>query len=375
MGDLLLNDFEVQNFCGFENLQINHLGRVNLIVGRNSVGKSSLLESLWLYANAGAVGIILDILRTHREINARLLTRASDDIQTQEQEDLVNALLHLFYNRPKIEDLPVSIKMGSMQFPQNTFSLTLGWYSAQNHDKSGRRQPMVTKNNINTPDVLLGLDNQYADQPQIISTLENILRNRYLYFASKASDNNFIRVEGVDDALISQLWGKVALTDLEDEIIKGLRIVSSQVDRVAVITNEARTGDPNSIIVKLQNSNIRVPLRTLGDGMSRVFGVILTLVNCKGGVLLIDEIESGLHYTVMVNLWKLILQIARRLNVQVFATTHSWDCVQAFQKATSEDQQEEGILIRLENKNDKVIAVIIDEETLETLTSMDLEVR
>ena len=59
----------------------------------------------------------------------------------------------------------------------------------------------------------------------------------------------------------------------------------------------------------------------------------IALISAKGGVLLIDEIDTGLHYTVMADMWKLIAQTAAELDVQVFATTHSSDCVTALRKS------------------------------------------
>jgi predicted ATP-dependent endonuclease of OLD family len=87
-------------------------------------------------------------------------------------------------------------------------------------------------------------------------------------------------------------------------------------------------------------------LRTFGDGVNRLFGVILSLCNARNGVLLVDEIENGLHYSVQTEIWRTIFRLANTLNVQVFATSHSWDCVRAFQEAASESPQD-GVLVRL----------------------------
>ena len=90
--------------------------------------------------------------------------------------------------------------------------------------------------------------------------------------------------------------------------------------------------------------------------MLRALGISLALVNVKDGILLIDEFENGLYYSVQPELWQFIFRVARRLNVQVFATTHSWDCIEAFQKAASTDKQAEGFLIRLESKLGDIVA-------------------
>ena len=63
--------------------------------------------------------------------------------------------------------------------------------------------------------------------------------------------------------------------------------------------------------------------------MWRMLGLALALSNAKGGILLVDEIDTGLHYSVMENMWRMISERAVALDVQVFATTHSRDCYES----------------------------------------------
>ena len=72
--------------------------------------------------------------------------------------------------------------------------------------------------------------------------------------------------------------------------------------------------------------------------------------------------------------WKTLFLTAKKLNVQIFATTHSWDCVEAFQQAVSH-HPEEGILLRLSNKGSQVIPTIFDAEELKIATREHIEVR
>lgn len=115
-------------------------------------------------------------------------------------------------------------------------------------------------------------------------------------------------------------------------------------------------------------------MRSLGDGINRLFGMTLALVNTKDGLLLVDEVENGLHYSILPDVWRLIFQTARRLNVQVFATTHSWDCIEAFQRA-AEDSPEDGVLVRLQNQDGDVTATVFDERRLAVVTREGIEVR
>ena len=110
--------------------------------------------------------------------------------------------------------------------------------------------------------------------------------------------------------------------------------------------------------------------------MVRLFAVILSLVNGRNGFVLLDELEDGLHFSLLPRLWKIIFDIARRLNVQVFATTHSWDCIEAFQKAAAEDDDPgSGVLVRLDNRDGDVSATVFDERRLAIVTRDGIEVR
>ncbi|MFY0576805.1 AAA family ATPase [Cystobacter fuscus] len=81
--------------------------------------------------------------------------------------------------------------------------------------------------------------------------------------------------------------------------------------------------------MKPQHSDLRVPIGSMGEGIKRLLVLAMSMAKSAGGYLLADEIDTGLHYSVMVKMWKLVVETARRLNIQVFATTHSLDCIQA----------------------------------------------
>ena len=117
-----------------------------------------------------------------------------------------------------------------------------------------------------------------------------------------------------------------------------------------------------------------MPLRSFGDGVNRLFGIALSLVNAKDGWLLIDEVENGMHYSVQLNVWRTIFRLSRELGIQVFATTHSWDCIEAFQGAASEDPAE-GVLIRLSRKGEDIIPTVFREDELAVATRERIEVR
>ena len=104
--------------------------------------------------------------------------------------------------------------------------------------------------------------------------------------------------------------------------------------------------------------------------------IILALVNSENGFLLIDEFENGLHHSVQEKLWEIIFNLANRLNVQVFATTHSDDCIAGFENILNGSQDNcDGKLIRLDNRNGKIKHVEYTREELSIAMSNDIETR
>jgi AAA15 family ATPase/GTPase len=127
-------------------------------------------------------------------------------------------------------------------------------------------------------------------------------------------------------------------------------------------------------MVRIKNSSSPIPLRSFGDGTNSLFAMILSLANARAGILLIDEFENGLHYSIQPEAWKMIFRLARGLNVQVFATTHSWDAIETFQKVAS-DHPEAGALVKLTKRHEKVFASVFAEEELAVATRHKIEVR
>jgi hypothetical protein len=193
-------------------------------------------------------------------------------------------------------------------------------------------------------------------------------------FEDQALKGHFVRLGGLEGFALTRLWDEIDLTDKQDDVKKALRIIDSKIQDISFI-GYPKGVDNRVPVARVTGINEPVPLGSMGEGMNRLLGVILALVNCRDGLLLIDEIESGLHYSVLTDIWRLIFRIARELNVQVFATTHSSDCVQAFERAAEEDKEEEGMLIRLERQGEKIAARVIDERLLGIATKSEIEVR
>ncbi|MFZ4661513.1 MAG: AAA family ATPase [Caldilineaceae bacterium] len=378
-----LDSLEIQHYRAFQHLKIDHLGRVNLIVGRNSVGKSCLIEAVRLFSEAGSPSLLRQLLEARDEIsnyNARNFRGRN----YESDSDLFLLVKNLFYGRRNLFDNPEPIRIGSFNNLEQVLTIAVSWFIEELGEDRLRRLKRLDEPVIIRQQSLLDLVSESIDIPipgltfQIGNTIENSLPLRRI-FDSRFPDSFkphhiYIPAHGLDMIKISQLWDDITLTKLENDVRQSLKIIIPDVEGINVVGSAERARE-RTAIVKLLHVDEPVPMRSLGEGLNRAFGIALALVNAQNKILVIDEIESGLHYSVQLELWKLIFEVAHRLNIQVFTTTHSWDCVEAFQQAATQNEAEEGVLIRLQRKNDTIVPTIFDEKKLTIATREQIEIR
>lgn len=372
---LILDSLEIQGFRGFRHLRIERLGRVNLIVGKNSVGKTALMEALCLYATQGTPSTIWKILEARDEVNF-----PRQILSTFGQSGVGKptwAIRHLFHGRrdarKQFDQIP-TIRIGVDDLSDRILSIYLTRPDPNNanlitQNRVGEQVEIDSGSNIR-------LVSRLGEKSRITLRLD---KEPSPFPTPEPSTSNcvFISANGLSLVEIVRLWDSIALTNTEQEVIRAMHVIDKRVERMNLLSDPS-LGDDQNRIPKVRLSDMGegepVPLRSLGDGMNRLFGIALALVNAKDGMLLIDEVENGLHYSVQPDVWKLIFETARNLNVQVFATTHSWDCIEAFQKA-AEESQEDGLLIRLAERKGEIISDVFSEEELGIATKGQIELR
>jgi AAA15 family ATPase/GTPase len=170
----------------------------------------------------------------------------------------------------------------------------------------------------------------------------------------------------VDAAAFSDL----EVANRQDEILPPLRMLEPRLQRLSIVL----LGEEAVLHGHIGPSRL-VPLPFMGEGIRRLLSILLAINQAKGGNVLIDEVENGLHHSVMVKVWQAIAEAARQADVQVFATTHSYECIQAAQQAFQ--PQDSGVLrlFRLDRIQDQIRVVEYDQETLNYAIEMTHEVR
>ena len=374
----MLNSLYINNYRNLKDLKINSLGSVNLIAGKNNTGKSALLEAIAIYATNGDINLI------YKLIDERGETLKKKNEKGNQEETNVKILSSLFTNRIAGFDTAVnSIFIGECK---NTFEETLSPNNcvllrfAKVFDELSSKEQRSTKNSkLFTDDIAIEkvkIGFQINTRNGInIYTLDNDIPYRFSTNDNMEIKHNvqFVRTRNFDRGVNGSLFDKIALTDKEQHVINALKIIEPLVERIAFVEEPF---NERTAVIKLSDSQQILPLQSMGDGINRILTIILALVNADKGHVLIDEFENGLHYSVQEKLWTIIFKLSSELNIQVFVTTHSDDCIRGFESALNQSNNaSNGKLIRLDNVNGIIRQVDFDARELKIATDQNIEIR
>jgi len=364
-----------------EDFTVSKLGRVNLIVGKNNSGKSTVLEALRIYAEKATQGILDEILASHHE--TRLL-----NYKDTGKSNIPLPFEDLFTNRKFSKEDGKEILIGESETDKKTLFIQHIFYISKLIES-----PQFGGMQVNTPEIILKSDIENLTTPfkQALwihnhnNEFQFLISFDYSYPPVKISPDfyipsSFIPTEFISTDKLERDWGEIVGTEHEEIIKQAMCIILPEFENIYFVPNLIGIEGLRIAKVKLSNLPRPVPLKSLGDGMTRVLQLALKLVSAQGGFLLIDEFENGLHYSVQEKIWRLLFEMAEKLDIQVFATTHSWDCIESFTKVAIENETAEGVLFRMgrsakaSNKG-QVIATVYDKAALYDLTQIDMEIR
>lgn len=363
---LHLPDLHISRFRGIDDVSISRLGRVTLIAGKNGIGKTTVLDAVRVYASRGSFGLMSEMLRTREEVTV-YIDENGDEVLTHDFESLP-------YGRVLSPESAISIGPRS-----ETEQLRIRLCNSQHRDMSSDDSPT-------TDDILIEREVYDKTDSTLSSKITTQPRRRLRFQESQFYPP--IRCESlgpgvIDNPTMAKFWDNIALTDYEDRAVQALQLIyGDKVERLAFIGSEMREIRGYlqfryglRAIVKMREQDRPVPLRSLGDGAIRMFGVALALANSQDGFLLIDEAENGIHHSVQSDYWRMVLQTAQEYNVQVFATTHSSDCIRGFAQAIVETESIDGALVRLQRRGEHLRAVEYSHQELQTAAKYGIEVR
>ena len=349
----MLERLHIRNYRVFNDLEIDRLSRINLIAGKNNSGKTSLLEAIVLLAGAGdpqiainvniVRGIALDTKVTEA-IGETLWKPMFSELDMSRSIEIAGyyktlgqLTLEIASEQPRTTEISLDRTGGtSVTKPPYQWSLIFEYES-----NAGRRVGRVSVEGQE-----LKVDQDKAPLPFEAAIVQ--------------SRTGTIQEDAV-------LLGALRKRKQDHLLLNALQVIEPKLQS---IENNFASGAP-MMWGDIGLSEL-IPLSVMGEGMTRIARLVLAISAAPDGVVLVDEIENGLHHSVLPKVWKVVDTAAKQFNTQIFATTHSFECIEAAHEALGAD----GFLLhRLEASGTENRCVTYESEAISAAMRHYMEVR
>lgn len=343
---------QVRNFRALDDLTVERLSRLNLVTGRNNSGKTTLLEAVFLLSSGGNAQVALNASAVRgadlaaapavAETFWKPMFTALDMNQTVKiagrHDSLGSLSLNIALERSGTVELPFE-EPGGAPIPEH----------------AGATGLLFSFNNGSAPQI----QGRMRLTPGGIQMESPNSRPPFLSMLLSSRTGNLH-----DDAM---RLGQLRTRKQGSLVVNALRAVEP---RLKSIEDNTASGSP--MIWGDIGLPELVPLPVMGEGMTRIARLILAISAAPNGVVLIDEIENGLHHSVLGKVWQSIEAAAKQFNTQVIASTHSFECVEAAHRCLDKS----GFLVhRLEEIDGSIGCVSYGPDEIEAAVSHSLEVR
>ena len=323
----MISSIHIKGFRGFKRFDMQDLALVNLLVGANNSGKTSLLEALHLLTSRADPQALWQILWRRGENGIERIRpsgRAFPEVDTS----------HLFTGHQL--QVKSTFSFSAMnQTPRHFLKVEVA-------DLTEKESDLFNSPGENVPQLGLRMEGAPSPMTDLIPLRSSgnlsleLLDAPRRTLRGRARDNisrvRYITTDAMDADDLLEMWNGIALTSDEELVLTALACIDPGIQRIVALSTPYRRDWRDStvrsgFIIKHSRFENPVPIGSMGDGIWRLFSLAIAITQCRGGVLLVDEIDTGLHYSAMSDMWKLIIKTAQMFEVQVFATTHNHHCL------------------------------------------------
>ena len=315
----MFNQLEVYNFRGIREARIDGLGQVNLFWGKNNCGKSSLLDALFLVSGMSnpMLSLTINQMRQYGNMSPDGLKVNFYGFDTQTPIRIVAIDGERRELTIEIEESgPIEVNTSSGSGDGSLSSTVPNGYGLRlRYSRNGGQyeSSLFFDPLKGTDHAKLTLNKTYEERLKCV-----YLSPKYDFFAS---------VQGLANILQNKD---------EQFIIDGLRLIEPSVKDFVYTGGE--------ILVDV-GADRRLPVNVMGDGARKIVSLLTAIYDSANGVLLVDELSNGFHYSVMPSLWKVIAYAAKKNNTQVFATTHDIDSMKGLRTMALNEPEGKGLAV------------------------------
>lgn len=356
----MITSVRIKNYKQFKDLRLDNLKRINLIAGKNNIGKTSVLECLFMFYDR------MSPQMTIKQFNWRGMNSVALNSQS-----LWQPIFHNFDTSYKIE---IEVKHDNLDsnchsavyehlpsyIPDQLTSTAID-PTAQGMTSTSNSEALHVKyknKHENTGDVFLHINN--GQLSLTTQKLKPITTRASFIFSN-------VRLAAQDDAL---KLGELLVNEGIADLIEYLKIMEPKLLNLQIIPSPSQ----NMIYCDVGYKK-PVPISLMGEGTTKLLSILLNISHCKNGIVLLDELENGIHYSTFPIIWKAISKMAKAYNVQLFITTHNYDFLHGLNDIYTDEMSDDFTFIRLDSNDGRIIPKHYDGEMFNAALDRDWEIR
>ena len=322
MNEHFLTDIEIKEFKCFKDFKASGFKRVNLIGGKNNIGKTAFMEACYINIYSESINQMITVIYSIKFARENL------------------NLLDRLYNHESINNIELLD--------------TTKIYNAKSNLKN-------TKFFVEKKDAIKKYEILINEQSKIINA------NDFSLNFEDCENIKFIDNLGFSNKQLISVYKAVQTHDKEQELSDYVKEFDDSIENFKAI---------GGVIPQCKTNGEYRDITEFGDGLKHYISIICALYACENGYLFIDEIDNGIHYTQLDRLWELILTLSKQTNCQVFATTHSKEMLESFARVSKKlNEQDISYTILVKNKQQELKTISLNYENLLDSIEQGHEVR
>lgn len=346
-----ISKLNVKAFRGIKNLCLDDLSLINILVGSNNCGKTSLLEAIKIMENPEDLGSILRVASGRRTMNNDNFLRVANSIFQDTGEEFCIDI------QADINNVNFELRVVA----ENKSILNIGTGEDDGTD-------VIESNNRGLEGRLLVLENGkkinkkntfsiYNYSTVKIDESKKNFKSIYVH-----SNVNYYTscVKFIKDNIVNNTFKK-------DTLIQMIRIFDTSINDISIIDSEIYLHD---------NENNSKPLFSYGNGTQKAVLLAAVMAQCEDGVMLIDEIDNAIHKTALKDIFQNFISACKEMNIQTFITTHSIEALDIMLEVNENMSSDSIRVITLKKDVQNTVArVLTGAEAINVRDEYNLELR
>lgn len=363
----MISKVEIRNFRCLKDLKIDRITPITILTGKNSAGKSSVLEALYVAKGYHDARWILDLNGYRQSViypPYTLLKIWLPFFYNLDSENLIQISLTKNSKTEKIELSKIDNYLAKFDYNQNIPIMDTNMYAPRSYYEQKKYHALKFVKSIH--EIPKEEIYYFLVPPNAISM--EIVKPKDAH-KEIAPDIDYINSRAIGNP--AELFSMLDLKNQTDRVIDFMKIIDPRIQELStimidgVVTLYADIGLPN-----------KIPVQSLGDGFNKLIYIILAVLGNEDELILIDEIDNGFHYSILPKIWETLAFIAKKVNCQIMATTHSYECLKsAVEGVKKANRFEDMSIIRLENKDGQSKAFPFSSDMIEVSLENELEMR